>query len=154
MENKCLTSRVAGVTFDNEVEDGGRNRQEILAELFQAHRQSNNTSAIITVNLKHTTFRNKQTGIIEPAIKCVEKESKQVIGWIPREDIAKMKGIRQLTGFIKFIRDGYAVELDEQSAPTSAQYKAVKTYCDRNRKPMPAYDARAYGIIFAEMRTN
>ena len=145
MNNLISKSRIAGVTFNNDAADGGRNRQEILAELFKS-------SKIITVNLKHTTFNNEQTGQVEPAIKCVERYSGQVIGWIPREDIAKMKGVRQLTGFIRFIRDGYSVELEEQVAPSSAQYKTVKDYCSRNGKPMPAYDTRAYGAVFATMR--
>ena len=145
MEKFAVKSRIAGVTFTNDPVDGGRSRQEILAELFKNGR-------IITVNLKHTTFKNEQTGQVEPAIKCVERYSQQVIGWIPREDIAKMKGVRQLTGFINFVRDGYSVELEEQVAPSSAQYKAVKTYCERNSKPMPAYDTRAYGAVFAVMR--
>lgn len=145
MEKFAIKSRIAGVTFNNDPVDGGRSRQEILDELFKNGR-------IITVNLKHTMFMNQTTGVVEPAIKCVERYSQQVIGWIPREDIAKMKGIRQLTGFINFVRDGYSVELEEQVAPSSAQYKTVKAYCDRNHKPMPAYDTRAYGAVFATMR--
>ena len=140
-----LQSRIAGVTFNNDPADGGRNRQKILAELYK-------TSKIITVDLLHTTFNNTETGVIEPAIKCREKSTHAIIGWIPREDIAKMRGVRQLTGFIRFIRDGYSVELEEQSAPSSSQYKAVKRYCEQKRKPMPAYDSRAYGVVFAEMR--
>lgn len=147
MQTVEIKSRIAGVSFNNDPEDGGRNRQQILAELFGVNK-------IITVNLKHTTFKNEQTGQIEPAIKCIERSTKQVIGWIPREDIAKMKGVRQLTGFIRFIRDGYSVELESQIAPSSAQYKAVKNFCDNHNRVMPAYDTRAYGAVFAEMRAN
>ena len=142
-----LQSRIAGVTFSNDPADGGKSRQVILGELFQQRH-------IITVNLIQTKFYNEQTGVTEPAIKCMERDSRQIIGWIPREDIQKLQGIRQMTGFIKFIRDGYSVELMEQKQPTSAQYKAIKNFCENHRRPMPAYDTRAYGAIFAEMRAN
>lgn len=140
-----IRSRIAGVTFTNDKIDGGRNRQEILAELYKH-------SKIITVRLVRTTFRNPDTGIVEPAIKCVERNTKQVIGWIPRTDIPKMQGVRELTGFIRFIKDGYSVELENQQAPSSAQYKVIKQYCDATGTRMPAYDARAFGPIFAAMR--
>lgn len=140
-----MNSKIAGVTFANDPVDGGRNRQEILAELYKNGR-------IITVNLRRTTFNNPETGVVEPAIKCVERNTKQVIGYIPRTDIEKMDGVRQLTGFINFIRDGYSVELTEQQAPSTDQYATAKRYCDQHQRPIPAYDSRALGQVFAEMR--
>lgn len=136
---------VAGVTFNNNATDGGRNRQDVLKELATTR------GTIITVDLKKTTYHNDETNEDESAIKCVEHATKQVIGWIPRANIAAMSH-SQMTGFIGHNKHGYYVALDNQQAPSQAQYHAVKDICNRNGFVMPAYDKRAYGAIFAMER--
>lgn len=131
--------RVAGVTFKNEKEDGGNSRQEILRNLVMAGR------AIITVDLVETTFNG------EYAVKCIEHSTRQMIGWIPKTELANVKH-SQMTGFIDHSRIGYSVRLDEQKAPSQKQYYAVKHICEKNGVMMPAYDIRAYVTVFAMER--
>lgn len=131
--------RVAGVTFKNEKEDGGASRQEILRDLVMAGR------AIITVDLVETTFNG------EYAVKCIEHSTRQMIGWIPKTELANVKH-SQMTGFIDHSRIGYSVRLDEQKAPSQKQYYAVKHICEKNGVMMPAYDIRAYVTVFAMER--
>lgn len=83
-----MRTRVAGITFKNEVEDGGNSRQDILASLYESSPRH-----IITVDLKETTYDG------ERAIKCFEHKTKQCIGWIPKKDIASVEH-SQMTGFI------------------------------------------------------
>lgn len=136
-------TNVAGVTFNNDAEDGGESRQTILKNLLKA-----TTTGIITVDLKHVDFVNKD-GETEDAIKCVEHSTKQVIGWIPRANIEATTE-RQVTGFIRYYKNkGYSCVLDTQMKPTQAQYHYIKSYCKANGIAMPAYDLRAYYSVFA-----
>lgn len=130
--------RVAGVTFKNEKEDGGASRQEILRNLAMAGR------AIITVDLIETTFGPNE----EYAVKCLEHSTRQMIGWIPKTELANVKH-SQMTGFIDHSKVGYSVRLDNQKAPSQRQYYAVKHICEKNGIAMPAYDIRAYVTVFA-----
>lgn len=139
-------TKVAGVTFNNEETDDNRNRQEILKELLTTY------GAIITVDLKQTVYANPKTGKNEPAIKCVEHRTKQVIGWIPRTMINNLINVKQMTGFISYAHKTYSVALAEQKAPTRAQYHYMKDICKKNNYQMPAYDVRAYGAIFAQVK--
>ena len=138
-----LKTKVAGVMFMNASENGGKSRQEILQELC------NTKGCIITVDLKHVAFHNPETNENEPAIQCIEHATKHLIGWIPRTDIAMMNGCRQMTGFIRLSKKRYSVQLEEQIAPSPAQYRMVKEFCQKHNMQMPAYDRRAYTQIFA-----
>lgn len=140
-----VMTKVAGVTFANDEKDGGRSRQEILKEL------ATSKGSIITVNLYRTNWLNPKTGKYEHAIKCVEHDSKEVIGWIPKTDIDKIKE-KQMTGFIGFVKGTYNVALDVQKCPTQAQYHAMKDICKSTGIPMPAYDVRAYAPVFAQAK--
>lgn len=131
-----MVTRIAGVTFNNEAEDGGVNRQKILNALANSGRQ------IITVDLKRTQYNG------ELAIKCIEHTTRQVIGWIPKSDIDKITH-SQMTGFIDYGKHGYSVRLDWQHAPTAKQYHYVKSLCTKHGIELPAYDIRAYAYVFA-----
>ena len=48
-----MKTKLAGVTFDNNLEDGGRNRQEILAEFMNSNRH------IFTADLIYTTYNGE-----------------------------------------------------------------------------------------------
>jgi len=130
--------KMAGVKFNN---DDGESRQEILSNLFNI-----NLGGIITVDLIETEFEG------EYAIKCVEHNSRKVIGWIPKTELKNEILSSQMTGFIRRTSYGHNVQLSVIKKPTSAQYHYAKALCGRNKKPMPAYDARAYAFIFAMAR--
>lgn len=129
--------KVAGVTFRNENEDGGKSRQEILAELVSLNR------SIITVDLIYTKYGN------DFAIKLREHATKQIIGWIPKDklNLFKEKKIRQMTGFISNYGI-WSVRLFMQEAPTHQEYRYMKYLCNKSGCAMPAYDKRAYKEIF------
>ena len=133
-----MRTKLAGVTFNNDPDDGGRNRQEILAELYNGGRQ------IFTADLIYTKYKD------EFAVKVRDHLTKQILGWIPKSDLEmfKDKKTRQLTGFIRW-HGGYHVQLDTQHAPTHKQYAYMKFLCEQNGYTMPAYDKRAYAGLFA-----
>lgn len=140
------TIKIAGVTFCNTTEYGGRHRQTILKEFYQTK------DGIITVDLKRVIFLNPDTHQYEPAIQCIEHTTKQLIGWIPKTEI-QYTTQRQMTGFILFYKNTYSVRLNDQIAPSPAQYKMVKQICQQQHLVMPAYDVRAYVKIFQLIRT-
>lgn len=131
-----MRTRVAGISFKNEVEDGGKERQHILASLYKSSPRH-----IITVDLKETTYDG------ERAIKCFEHKTKQCIGWIPKKDIESVEH-SQMTGFINKSKKRFSVALDEQKKPSTKQYQMVKHVCNEMQMTMPAYDTRAYVDIF------
>lgn len=132
-----MLTRLAGVKFNNDPEDGGRSRQDILREMVETNR------SIFTADLVYT--RRKEQFVI----KVRDHATKQIIGWIPKEDLVKFKDkkIKQLTGFIKWY-GLYCVSFEEQQAPTHKQYAYMKHLCEMNEWKMPAYDQRAYKPIF------
>lgn len=130
--------KVAGVTFANE---DGENRQDIIANVC-------GMTGIITVDLVHTTWHNDETNEDEYAIKCVEHNTRKVIGWIPRTELNNEALDSQMTGFIRNYHGKYSIQLDTIKRPSSKQYHAVKALCARQGRPMVAYDVRAYAYVF------
>lgn len=130
--------RLAGVKFANTPEDGGRSRQQILEELAKE-------SIARTVNLRYTVYDG------EPAIQIRDKETKQLVGWVAKIDIAKVEAAgkpRQMTMFIRKTKYCWAAELDFIQAPSSAQYSLAKALCEKAGVRLPAYDLRAYGPVW------
>ena len=141
--------KVAGVTFKNDINDGGKSRQDVLADILSKG------YSIITVKLKHVAYQDKTTGIYELAIKCIEKRSGQVIGFIPKTAIESMKTQTELTGFINLYKNTYYVNLTPQQKPSPTQYRYVKDLCDKYGWTQPAYDVAAYnGFIAAIKKSN
>lgn len=134
-----MLSRLAGVTFKNDPQDGGRSRQDILKDFVDCGRH------ILTVDLIYTEYNN------EFAIKVKDHTTKQVLGYIPKSDLDKISSqkIRQMTAFIRFYKNCYSVQLDRINQPTKEQYCYMKHICEENNLAMPAYDKRAYAEIFA-----
>ena len=130
--------KIAGVTFNNE---DGESRQEILKELYNSGRR------IVTVDVKPTTFEGDR------AIRLIEHHTKKMLGWVPKDEIKNIKH-SQMTAFIDFsTKTGkYSARIDEQKKPTPKQYEYVKYLCTAYRRPMPAYDVRAYADVFALTR--
>lgn len=85
-----MLTKVAGVTYNNEIADGGKNRQEILGGFLRAGKTK------ILVDLQYGTYYGK------PAIKLREHDTQQVIGFIPKEDVHLFadKKVTQLVGNI------------------------------------------------------
>lgn len=134
--------KVAGVTFTNE---DGTSRQEILAGLV-------GTTGIITVDLQQTTWHNDETNEDEYAIKCIEHNTRKVIGWIPKTELDNDILSSQMTGFIRYYHNKYSVQLDTIKRPSQKQYHAVKALCAKQGRPMVAYDVRAYAYVFEMAR--
>lgn len=99
--------KVAGVTFDNDPIDGGRNRQDILKELFDA---SDDEVVEILVDALYIRRRDATFGI-----KLVEHNTKQVIGWMHSKTadniVLSGKKPKQYKGFISY-HGSYHVKLD------------------------------------------
>lgn len=129
--------KVAGVQFANE---DGQSRQEIIKTLKKS------TCGIITVDLVETTFEG------EYAIKCIEHNSRKLIGWIPKAELKSELLSSQMTGFIRVGEYGASIQLDVIKKPSQAQYHAVKMICSKAKKQMPAYDIRAYAYVFEMAR--
>lgn len=140
---KNFTCNVAGVTFANE---DGVNRQGILRELVDAKKE------ICGISLKKTNYTDNN-GVTQMAIACIEKTSRQQIGFIPKENITEIlkDNCNELTAFIGYNTKGkcYYVELSPVQAPTKNQYVYVQRACKKAGIPMPAYDERAYKRWFS-----
>jgi len=132
--------KLAGVTFDNTKEDGGESRQTILKNIFETQ------GSIVNVSLEACNWEG------EYAIKVKDKKSRDVIGFIPRNMLrSKMIG-RQMTAMIMEYKGVWSARLTPVEAPTKAQYHFMLMFCKRTGREMPAYDKRAYGAVFKEMR--
>lgn len=134
--------RVAGVTFNN---DNGVSRQNIIRSLQGEH-------GIITCDLIETVYHNPETGEDEKAIEVREHVSKQMLGYIPRKELDNENLDNQMTGFIRFYKGTWSVQLDTIKRPSPKQYAYVKSLCTKYRKAMPAYDVRAYAYMFEMVR--
>ena len=130
--------KLVGTTFKNDMEDGGRHRQEILKEMFKAGRR------IVTVNLIYTTFNDKF------AIKVQDALTKEIIGWIAEKDldIFKHRPVKTMTAFLMKYNT-YCVQLDMPVKPTREEHAYMQALCEQNGWAMPAYDKRAYDAVFA-----
>lgn len=125
--------KVAGVKYDNDIADGGENRQDILKSFMDEGR------SIITVEL---IYYPKNNGLF--GVKLREKESGKIIGWMHTEtaDSVSKTGITHMTGFIGY-HGSYHVKLDDVKKPNDDDYNLVKSICDMKGIHYPAYDARA-----------
>lgn len=128
--------KVVGVTFNNNDEDGGESRQQILHDLRKANRR------IIDVDLIYTQYEG------EPAIKVRERSTKKIIGWIARTDVAEVMAakIKRSVGFISKFEDVENLKLKKPEFPTNVEYHRMKKMCELKGVAMPAYDKRAYKV--------
>lgn len=134
------TYKLVGVSFTNPPEFGGKSRQEILKKISE-------TRNIITINLVPTKFANETTGELEPAIQCLDKQTRQLIGWVAKTDVPSLIHTDQMTGYIMFHKNTYYVEMYHILRPSTEQYRYIKDYCDQYDLPKPAYDVRAYAVF-------
>lgn len=131
-----MESKIVGVTFNNDVEDGGENRQTILKALRKSNRR------IVDLDLIYTTFQG------EPAIKVRERSTKKIVGWIPRDMVEEVMNnkIKHTVGFITKFEGTECIKLTKPEYPTNVQYHRMKKMCENRNVEMPAYDKRAYKV--------
>ena len=133
--------KLAGVTFVNEPEDGGLNRQDLIKEIHSKQ------GAVINVSLEACSWEG------EYAIKVKDKKSKAVIGWIPRNMLRSKLLSSQMTAILMNYKGVWSARLSPVQAPSKAQYHFMLTMCKRTGRVMPAYDKRAYNSAFKALRT-
>ncbi len=130
-------TKVAGVTFDNDLEDGGESRQTLLQEIF-------NNGKPILVKLDYCQFEG------EDAIKVRVKKTGKVIGWIPKTHIQTVteQKLTQMVLFTAFYKGKYSGVLYKSEEPTGKQYGFIKKNCPNK----PEYDRLIYGYEIARMK--
>lgn len=134
------TIKVAGVTFNN---DNGVNRQKILANLG---------AGWFTAKLKQVTFEGERA--VEVRI------NNTLIGYIPKTQLGNpMSHMPELTAVVDFYptldeksNGKWYVTLSERVRPSSKEYAYMKKLCLEAKKPMPAYDSRAYASYWATVK--
>lgn len=129
--------KVAGVTFANE---NGENRQEIIASLGLGFK---------TAKLKHTTFEGERA--VEVRI------GGKLIGYVPRTQLSNpLSYADELTALVSVYSgpstDKYYVVLTERQTPSAKEYAYMKKCCLAAKRPMPAYDRRAYAQYWAVVK--
>jgi hypothetical protein len=136
--------RVAGVTFDNEPAEGGRNRQTILAELI-----GHPFDAV----LKRAIFKNDR-GEEEPAIKVYHADTKEMIGWIPRVSITDLWNVPRMVGFADYYKNTFGCSLEYQHDPTPKQYAIVTKLVAQGKIAKPTvYDRDVYRRAICRSRS-
>lgn len=136
-------SRIAGVTFANDVIDGGESRQTLLQQLYLAPS---------IVSLVHTKFFNTETNEEEDAIKVISDTTGKCLGYIPREDIKKMWNVPKMVLTVNKYKDTYSGALNIPVPPTAKQYAYVKAKRDEGLiSEMPAYDRTIYQKIIGSI---
>ena len=125
--------KVAGVTFNN---DNGESRQEILKGFGIGWK---------TVRLKQTVYNG------ERAVEV--RVNGKLVGYVPKTQLTNpMSRADELTGFIGVCKHKYYMVLTEREIPSSAEYAYMKKLCLNAKKPMPAYDRRAYAQYWATVK--
>ena len=132
-----MAIKLAGVTFNNDPEDGGASRQDLLKKIWFGGEP-------IKVDLDHCIFHNKETGKDEDAVK-VRTQNGTVIGWIPRTEIPTVSNISNMLLTVGLYKNCYHGMLNFMQKPTPKQYKCVKSLYNKGIiKKMPIYDRRIY----------
>ena len=135
--------RIAGVTFSNEVEDGGESRQDLLKSLY-------NKPSI--VSLIHTTFHNQDTNCEEKAIKVISDASGKCLGYIPKDDVDKFWNTSKMVLTVSKYKDTYSGGLVKPTPPSKKQYAFVKAKREEGiLAEMPPYDKTIYQHVIANL---
>lgn len=132
--------KVAGVQFTNDVIDGGKNRQEILKELYD------NGQEMIAIKLDHITRKDGSV-----ALKVREASTNEVIGWIHTETANALISSGNELNYVGFIgyHGTYHVKLDDMRMPEELDIKRAQLFCIETGAEMPICDTRAYVGDFA-----
>lgn len=133
-------TKLAGVTFANPPEEGGEERQSILAEL---------TGAPTPVTLENVIFHNDETGLGEFAIKVRSDVTGKLVGYIPKAEINKWKNTGKMMLTVNCYKNTYYGSLNLLRKPTPKQYGAMKSLCAKGIiNKMPPYDQTVYQWVF------
>ena len=141
--NENLT-HLAGVTFNNDPQDGGENRQTLLKKIHDQGRP-------VLVSLDHCKWQDPATGKTEDAIK-IRNTNGTVIGWIPRQEIPKYKNVTKAVLTVGFFSNCYYGVLSKHEAPTDKQYAYMKHLNQQGRiAMMPEYDRSIYSHALSKI---
>ena len=127
------TIKVAGVTFANE---NGQNRQEIIANLGLGWK---------TAKLKQVVFEGERA--VEVRI------GNHLIGYVPKTQLGNPLSYEtEVTALVEYYKDKWYVTLSAREVPSSKEYAYMKKLCLDAKRPMPAYDRRAYAQYWAVVK--
>lgn len=125
--------KVAGVTFAN---PNGKNRQEIIANLGRGFK---------TAKLKEVDYEGERA--VEVRI------SGWLVGYVPKTQLGNpLSHADELTACIDIYKNKYFILLTERSVPSAKEYATMKRLCLQAKRPMPAYDRRAYAQYWAVVK--
>lgn len=137
-------TKIAGVTYNNDICDGGESRQEILKTL---------SGKPSIVRLVHCNFFNEKTGENERAIKVKSKLSGKVLGYIPRCDIDHLWNVTQMTLVVNCYMGQYSGALMTSIPPTPKQFGAMKSKRNSGAiEQLPEYDKLCYAYAFENIK--
>ena len=134
-------SGVAGVSFANDITDGGKDRQEIL----RGHAIDGKEITAIA-DLENCTYIDPKTGP-EKAIKV--KINNEVIGFVPRTKISELENIAQCLVKIGYYNkaDKFTANLYEWRKPSPKQYSYVMDIVRKTGQTAPIYTAEEYSAF-------
>lgn len=124
--------KAAGVSFEG--------RQEILKSLAE-------TGLWRDITVKLTSYEG------EDALMLIDYDTKQQLGWVPKNLVPQYKGTRRMAGKILLGKRNTGLQLFPHQEPTQKQYWAVRRYCEKHNKPLPRYTRAAYEAMFLTMRS-
>lgn len=127
----------AGVKYNNDPDDGGASRQQILATL----------PGIFEVDLYPTAYNGAF------AIKLKDRRTHQVIGWVPKKNLPQFTGMTRTCRATAIVcqnkdKTGLAVYIREQVPVNPQMYQFVKNWCQINNMQLPAYDEQSYTMAY------
>lgn len=125
-------TRAAGVTFANDPADGGESRQAILKAF------ADRGIGVLGIRIVPCVVNG------EKALKLKEKNTKKVLGYIPKKDIARCEKIQEMVGYIQMYKGIYSLALNPMEKPTAKQYNYVLSLARAYGIPMPVYDKNCY----------
>ena len=132
--------KLSGVTFANQADEGGENRQDLLKQL---------SGAPSFVTLENVIFHNNETGLGEFAIKVRSDATKKLLGYIPKAEINKWKNTGKMILTVSFYKNTYYGSLNQLKNPTPKQYGAMKQLVKAGIvSKMPPYDQTVYQWAF------
>lgn len=138
-------TRVAGVTFDNEPEDGGESRQVLLQRL---------AGMPTIVTLERSIFHRESTGLDERAIKVRSKITGKVIGYIPKTQVEQYWDVPAMIAQVRG-KDVLSCVLTLPEPPSQKQYRLVSLLQSRGiMRFRPVYDKTVYQYVLEKYLPN
>lgn len=128
--------RVSGVTFCNNPEDGGENRQDVLAELMGAPSM---------VGLEPEPFHGKDSDDSRTGLKVRSLVNGKIIGFIRKEEAQSFLNDERMIAQIELYKGIYNCTLTRPERPSSKQYGAIRALKRKGIiEELPFYDKTCY----------